>query len=139
VICESGVQRRKISQCASARSEDEVIDRRNQGFPLFLERLALPCDLRHVRVHAEIEMRRCLFALGHPLADDAAHWSELDRFSDFRRPSWSSGLRARSSYNIFGNNAAARPATFEGCEVDASLFRNSLSCGGREYARATKR
>ena len=31
-------------------------------------------------------MRRSLFALRHPLADDAAHRRELDRLFDFRRP-----------------------------------------------------
>ena len=59
-------------------------------------------------------MRRSLLALSHPLADDAAHGRELDRFFDFERPCRSRGLRAGSPYNIFGKDGSLRPASFEG-------------------------
>jgi hypothetical protein len=48
-------------------------------------------------------------------------------------------LCAGSPYNIFGKDGSLGPASFEGCEIDASLFGDSLSCGRRRYSFAYAR
>ena len=139
MICEGRVQRRKISQCAGARAENEVVDGRDNLLSLFLPRIPASEYLRHVYVHAQIEMRCGLLALRHSLADDAAHRGELDHFFDFRRSSRSGGLAGCGPEHIFGKDAAARPASFEGCDIDASLFGDSFGRRRCEDTRTSKR
>src|SRR5262245_23412274 len=84
-------------------------------------------------------MRCSLFALGHPFADDAPHGSELDCLFDFGRSSRSDSLAGGRPEHIFSDDAAFRPASFEGCEIDASFFGDSFCRWRCEYFSSNSR
>ena len=86
---------------------------------------------RHIDIHADVKMRRALFALGHALADDAAHGRERDDLLRHwhRRDRHLPGRTSCGAEHIRGENAAFRAAAAQRSEFDSLLFGNAFGFG----------
>src|SRR6266545_4267015 len=91
----------------------KVIDRRDEFVTALLPFGPQLAHGRHVDVHTQIEMRRALLALGHALADNAAHRSERYGFlpcCGSRRLRRFVGRRAQ---HVLGQNTSVGTAASE--------------------------